>query len=247
MRVLLRLGIQAKLGILTKSCAHPHPHQTRRGCCPQTASRGQLGVPGGKSVGGAGFRALRRAAGKGREHPAAAPGPPPLQHGHVWTLQRSAGRVASRDGTKGLPGVGRAVRQDSSWGGPTGTGSGGRAELGILPKARPRCVQTVPRAHTWLCRVGPPREGPGPPVPGAGAGACTACWECGGTGATSRPQGLEGPEPPEASEGWGRLLPTDTFILQGAGAGARGAVGAPWSLVSAPGPGEWHAPGVLGP
>lgn len=61
-------------------------------------------------------------------------------------------------------------------------------------------------------------------MPGAGAGAPTACWECGGTGATARPQGLEGPEPPAASEGWGRPLPTDTFSLQGAGAGVQGAV-----------------------
>lgn len=124
LRFLPRLGIEAKLGILTESWAHPHRHQTRRGCCPQTASRRQLGVPGGKSVGGAGFRALCRAAGKGRKHPAAAPGPPPLQQGHVWTLQRSAGRVASRDRTKGLPGVGRAVGQEDR---PREEAGGGRS------------------------------------------------------------------------------------------------------------------------
>lgn len=92
-------------------------------------------------------------------------------------------------------------------------------------------------------------------MPGAGAGAPTACWECGGTGATSRPQGLEGPEPPAASEGWGRPLPTDTFSLQGAGAGVRGAVrgivepsqrgalgsGMPLEF---PGPEEWGSSGA---
>ena len=171
LRFLLRLGIEAKLGILTKSCAHPHPHQTRRGCCPQTASRGQLGVPGGKSVGGAGFGALRRAAGKGREHPAAAPGPPPLQQGHVWTLQRSAGRVASRDRTKGLRG----------WGGQCGRirpgedrpkqEAGGRRSLGSCQR-RGHAVCRQWDRPTPGC-AGSPRPGRGRPTCARRGGGCT--------------------------------------------------------------------------
>lgn len=49
-----------------------------------------------------------------------------------------------------------------------------------------------------------------------------AWWECGGAGAPSRPRGLERPEAPAFSEGWGRPLPTNTFILQGVGAGGCG-------------------------
>lgn len=157
----------------------------------------------------------RRGQSEAAPHPAAAPQSLPLQQGHVWMLQRSAGRVASRDRTKGqvvgghfcLLRVGRAVGQDSSWGGPTETGSGGRMELWILPKARPgeHLASRLPREerHT-VCRQGgpgphlavreegtPPRKGAeGRPRPaGAGEGPAHS-WHRGSVGAPGPRPGL---------------------------------------------------------
>ena len=96
------------------------------------------------------------------------------------------------------------------------------------PRGEAHCVQTGRAGPTPGCagRGDSAQEGSRGPAEArrcrGGAGTLMASWECGGTGATSRPQGLERPEPPAFSEGWDRPLPTNTFILQGVGAGGCG-------------------------